>query len=146
MKSTLLLPRKFKWIGLILFVPSLALGIGAVYYDFYFSFLNMLLPPGKTNHADYNYGDELALTGVILGLLMMAFSREKNEDEYISKIRLESLQWAVIINYVLLIIAAWIAYGWDFFDVMVYNMLTILLIFNILFHGIILKNKLRNKE
>ncbi len=142
MKSTFLLPRKFIWIGLILLVPSLALGIGALYYDFHFSFLNMPLPPGKTNHADYNYGDEVALTGVIIGLLMIAFAREKNEDEYISKIRLESLQWAVIINYVLLIIANWLVYGWNFFDVMLYNMLTVLVIFILRFHLILYKNRI----
>ena len=146
MKSTLLLPRKFKWFGLILFVPSLALGIGALYYDFHFSFLNMPLPAGKTNHADYNYGDEVALTGIILGLLMIAFARDRNEDEYISKLRLESLQWAVIVNYILLILADWLVYDLHFIDVMVYNMLTVLVIFNIRFYGILFKNKLRIKE
>ncbi|MBP8115701.1 MAG: hypothetical protein KAY50_10110 [Chitinophagaceae bacterium] len=146
MKSTLLLPRKFKWIGLLLFIPSLALGIGAIFYDFHFSFLNMPTPAGKLNPADYNYGDEVALTGIVIGLLMIAFAREKHEDEFISKLRLESLQWAVIINYVLLIIATWLIYSWDYLDVMLYNMFTVLAIFILRFHIILLKNNLKGKN
>jgi hypothetical protein len=39
-----------------------------------------------------------------LGLFLVAFSKEKIEDEQISQLRLDSLQWAIYLNYVLLII------------------------------------------
>ena len=81
------------------------------------------------------------LTGIITGLLLIAFSREKHEDEFISRIRLESLQWAVLINYLLLIVSAFLVYGFSFMDVMMYNMLTVLIIFIVRFHLVLYRNK-----
>jgi len=40
-----------------------------------------------------------------IGLFLAAFSKEKIEDEQISQLRLDSLQWAIYVNYVLLIIS-----------------------------------------
>jgi len=40
-----------------------------------------------------------------LGLFLAAFSKEKIEDEQISQLRLDSLQWAIYVNYVLLIVS-----------------------------------------
>ena len=42
-----------------------------------------------------NFTDEMALTGIILALLFIAFASEKKEDEFINRTRLESWQWAV---------------------------------------------------
>jgi hypothetical protein len=39
-----------------------------------------------------------------MGLFLAAFSKEKIEDEQISQLRLDSLQWAIYLNYVLLLI------------------------------------------
>jgi hypothetical protein len=145
MRSTLLLPNKYKNIGIILLIPSLVLGILVRFRDFSFDFLN--LPMGKAISTgslnldeQINLTDELALTGIILGLIFIAFAREKQEDEYINSIRLESLQWAVLINYSLLLVATWLVHGFAYIDVMVYNMLTVLIIFIIRFHVVLRKN------
>jgi hypothetical protein len=154
MKPKLLLPYRCKLIGLLVFLPSLILGIAIYFYDFNFSILEsagttIKLETSGTqmNVSDArNYTDELALTGMIIGLLMIAFSRQKEEDEFINKIRLESLQWAILVNYILLIIATWAVYGFDYIDVMIYNMLTVLLIFNIRFHILIWRNNYSAKH
>jgi len=39
-----------------------------------------------------------------IGLFIVAFSKEKIEDEQISQLRLDSLQWAIYLNYLLLVI------------------------------------------
>lgn len=76
----------------------------------------------------------------ILGVLLLvssvfvAFSKEKNEDELISKIRLESLVWATYFNYGLLLISLVCFYGYAFFFVMIFNMFTLLLFFIIRFN------------
>ena len=76
----------------------------------------------------------------ILGLLMVvssifvAFSKEPDEDEFISKIRLESLVWATYVNYAVLILAFVFVYGFSFFWVMIFNMFTILIFFIIRFN------------
>ncbi|MEO7309010.1 MAG: hypothetical protein ABIX01_01320 [Chitinophagaceae bacterium] len=140
MISSLLLPNPYKRYGLILLVPSLVLGILVRFSDFHFSFLTLNFAKthinGKNIHLEDNINltDELALTGIIIALLFIAFAREKREDEYIAHTRLESLKWAVLINYLLLLMATWAVHGVAYIDVMMYNMLTVLIIFIIRFN------------
>jgi hypothetical protein len=70
---------------------------------------------------------------VILSGLLVAFSRERDEDELITKIRLESLVWATYWNYGILILAFLFLYDLTFYWVMVFNMFTILYLFIIRF-------------
>ena len=141
MRSKLLLSSKFKWIGLILFVPSLALGILHRYADFSFDSLTWYNADKDMLTPVQNFTDELALTGLIVSLLMIAFAKEKEEDEFIYHSRLESWEWAVLINFLLLLIATWIFYNEAFIDVMMYNLLTPLVIFIVRFHWVLAKNK-----
>ncbi len=148
MKSSVLLPPKYKWIGIIVLIPSLILGILVRFKDFTFNFLTL---PSKSNTEgaakvfnfddEINLTDELALTGLIIGLLLIAFAREKQEDEFIGKLRLESLQWAVLLNYILLLLATWLIHGLGYIDVMMYNMLSILIFFIIRFHLVLFRNR-----
>src|SRR5688572_13364840 len=100
MSQKLLLPHRYKLIGLFIFIPFLLLGIAFRFFDFVISFLTI----SKGNDKKFrfinpqNLTDELALTGIITGLLFIAFAREKQEDEFINKVRLESLQWTVLVN------------------------------------------------
>ena len=144
MRSSLLLPEKYKRIGLALFLPALVLGIMVQFFDFQFAFLTLHQDRSDFTNIlteDINFTDEIALTGLILGMLFMAFARERNEDEYINRIRLESLQWAVIVNYVLLLVATWLVHGFGYLHVMIYNMLTILLIFLLRFHIVLARER-----
>ncbi len=76
----------------------------------------------------------------IIGALLVSFSKEKNEDEFIAEIRLSSLLWAVWVSYILLLVAFLIVYGTPFFEIMVYNMFTVLIIFIVRFNYILYKN------
>lgn len=150
MKSKLLLPSRFKLIGLLLLIPLLVLGILYRFRDFYFEFLTFKFRTNSGNDKSIftedqiNLTDELALTGLIVGLLFIAFARHKQEDEFIHHIRLESWQWAVLISYGLLLLATWFVHGLAFIDVMMYNMLTILIIFIIRFYMVLARNKSAN--
>jgi hypothetical protein len=147
MESRLLLPNRYKRIGLFLLIPSLTLGILVRFFDFQFAFLTLHF--GKTTIHGNNFNltdsinltDELALTGLIMSLLFIAFAREKTEDEYIAHTRLESLKWAVLINYMLLLIATWLVHGVAYIDVMMYNMLTVLIIFITRFNYVLNNSK-----
>lgn len=136
-----MIPNRYKRIGWMVLVPSFILGLFVRFADLQFSFLEISKKDKRLLDDDINLTDELALTGIIIGLLLLAFSREKVEDEYIGKIRLESLQWAVLINYILLIIATWLIHGLGYIDVMTYNMLTVLVIFLIRFHYVLRKTQ-----
>ncbi len=147
MQTSLLLPNRYKKLGLFVLIPSLALGILVRFFDFQFSFLTLNFAKTSINRKDLhledtiNLTDELALTGIIVSLLFIAFAREKTEDEYIAHTRLESLKWAVLINYVLLLAATWLVHGVGYIDVMMYNMLTVLIIFIVRFNYTLSNNK-----
>ncbi|SIO45717.1 hypothetical protein [Chitinophaga niabensis] len=139
MKSKFLLPHLYKKIGWSITIPFLIIGIllfplGDVFFKnaTWLTFLDNF--PGQ-------YTDEIIAAGLIMGMLLVAFSKEKVEDEYINKVRLESLQISVLINYLLLIICILLIYDVEFLSVMTYNMFTILLLFIIRFNFIIYRNK-----
>lgn len=139
MKSKYLLPHLYKKIGWCITIPLLIIGIllfplGDVLFEGakWLTFLDKF--PGQ-------YTDEIVAAGLIIGMLLVAFSKEKIEDEYINKVRLESLQISVLINYLLLIICILLIYDVEFLSVMTYNMFTILLLFIVRFNFIIYRNK-----
>ncbi|SOD78097.1 hypothetical protein [Spirosoma fluviale] len=151
MKTKWLFPHRFRLIGWLIFVPFTALGVANLYADFNL-FARLIskefgAPVMKsTDVVSYSFGfmdnftDEIAAIGVIVGLLFIAFSREKIEDEMISQLRLEALQWSVYANYIILTIAILTVYEGAFLDVMMYNMFTVLLVFIIRFRWLIHRN------
>jgi hypothetical protein len=76
-----------------------------------------------------NLTNELAGLGAIVGLLLIAFSKERVEDEMISRLRLDALQWSIYANYLILAVAILTIYDGAFLTVMIYNMFTVLLVF-----------------
>lgn len=90
--------------------------------------------------GENNILDEILMTFYILNGIIFAFSKEKVEDEMVSKIRLESLVWATYVNYGILLLCIIFIYGFSFLNVMIYNMFTLLLFFIIRFHWMLYKN------
>ena len=117
MKENYLFPNQFKKIGWIVFIPALILGLFFIIYQFdpifsdvkLFAILTSGIGPWESGISFFeiiktNIMDELLGLLIIIGLLFIAFSKEKSEDEFILKIRLESLVWATYINYIILIL------------------------------------------
>lgn len=158
MKSNYLFPSKFKKIGWILLIPSVILGIINLFFEYEPSFLDWKVPAffvdklsGKNTFFGFvenNLLNEIIGIFIIVSAILVAFSKEISEDEYISKIRLESLVWAVYVNYGILIVAFLFIYDLSFFWVMTFNMFTILLFFIIRFQWQIskLKKSTENEE
>lgn len=137
MKKLPLLPQQFQKLGLILFFPFLALGLVHLVWEYDVPWLSLHKSTGNVFSKFQNLTDEVAAIGIILGMLFIAFSKEKTEDEAIQFFRLASLQWAVIVNYIILILCIAFVYGTDFFSVMTYNMFTILFIFIVRFRFVL---------
>lgn len=101
MKSRLLFPHWCRFLGwglVIAHVPMSIIGRAN----------------GMTNPLDQPLVNTTLFTGehlfficttlvMALGLFIVAFSREKVEDEQIWQVRLDSLRWAIFINYLVLI-------------------------------------------
>lgn len=150
MKTKWLFPHRFRFIGWLIFVPSAVLGLANMYVDFKLGWLvatvlnsSITIDVG-TSVANLdevqNLTDEFAAIGIIIGLLLIAFSREKVEDEMIGQLRLEALQWSVYANYIVLAIAIIAVYDTAFFSVMIYNMFTVLIVFILRFRWLIHRN------
>ena len=126
MKRDLLFANRYRQVGWLLFIPSTLLGLFTMYGDYVTEVLGMQV---KYHGVMGSFMDEVAAVGIILSLLFIAFAREKTEDEMIRQLRLESLQWSVYANYFLLSLAVVFIYEEAFFEVLVYNMFTILIVF-----------------
>ena len=151
MNTKFLFPNKFKMLGWIMFLPASLLGLALAIFQFEWPFLDVKVFAiladellGESQHfsiIENNILDEIIGVFVILGAIFIAFSKEKYEDEYIAKIRFESLVWATYVNYAILLFALIFIYEFDFFWVMVYNMFTILIFFIIRFYWLLHRSK-----
>jgi len=72
-----------------------------------------------------------------LGLFIVAFSREKMEDEQIWQVRLDSLRWAIYINYLVLI--ASLIFIYDTAHILELNLWVPLIFFIIRFRWVIFR-------
>ena len=151
MKLNYLFPNKYKKIGWLIFIPSAIIGLITLILDFEPNSLDFNVPAifieellgdkhffGIVNN---NILNEILGVLILLSSLLVAFSKEESEDEYISKIRLESLVWAVYFNYAILLISSLFIFDFAFLWVMIFNMFTILLFFIIRFNWQISKLK-----
>ena len=145
MKNTLLLPHRWKTPGWILTLPAFVAGLYFLFIEENFDRLCLAVPDwarhilwieefpfgnsGDKNQVTLCLLDELIAVCLLVGLLLLAFSKEKVADEWIQRVRLESLQWAILINTVLLMLFTVFMHGTPFLTVMTFNMFTPLLIF-----------------
>ena len=148
MKTNYLLPNKYKTIGWILFILGLIGGV-FIYMSDYESdalsikVLSLYFDPftiGVQEEAGFfkiienSIVDELIALAIIVGGLLVGFTKENIEDEFIYKLRKDSLVWAIIFNYAVLAFAIIFVYDFTFFDVLVFNMFTPLIFFIVRFN------------
>ncbi len=153
MKLDYLFPSKYKKIGWFIFIPTLLFGLFAIIFEYEPKFLNVKVFSFFSNNLfkeDIFFGmlnnnilDEILGILMVIGSILVAFSKEKDEDEFISKIRLESLVWAVYLNYAILFLAILFVYSLSFLWVMIFNMFTILIFFIIRFNWQIRKMRIK---
>ena len=159
MKNQFLFPQQCKKIGWWLFVPSLIAGIATMIMGFDFDRIlkiktfavvnqDVLSTPELFAIDENDITDELLLVTIIAGGLLVGFSKLKNEDELIAKIRYESLVWAVYVNFGIVLLATVFIYGITFLNVMIANMFTVLFFFILRFHLMLYKlnHSVRDEE
>jgi len=140
-----LFPHRFKKLGWLLFVPSLlvalALTVTGTQIDDKLNTRVFAIASdeflGKTQFFTWienSVSDEILLCLIIISGLLVGFSRLRNEDEMIARIRYESLVWAVYLNFGLMLLATVFVYGLFYFQVMMLNLFALLFFFIIRFH------------
>lgn len=157
MNHKLLLPNRFKTIGWIILIPASIAGLVLITSGFEAEWLNMnmvtlfydevsilqddvVVKYGPFALVETNMTNTIVGVLFLIGALMVAFSKERLEDEFISNLRLSSLLWSVWVNYLLLLVGFILIYGLSFLHVMIYNMFTILIIFIIRFNYLLYKS------
>ncbi|MCX2718998.1 hypothetical protein [Lentiprolixibacter aurantiacus] len=143
MKTKYLFHAKYRNLGWMVFIPASILGFVTLLLEWEPAFLDVEVlgffidevfgVEKLVGFTENNILNEILGILVILSGLTVAFSREPDEDEMITKIRLESLVWATYWNYGILVLAFLFLYDLTFYWVMVFNMFTILYLFIIRF-------------
>lgn len=146
MNTNYLLPNRFKNIGWAIFIPFVVFGLIYLIREVQFTIFDWTVFAIVTDDGTFGFNiqyltfiennmtEELIGCFIVIGGLIVAFSQEMVEDEFISRMRLESLVWATLVNYGILIIAILFVYETQFYNVMVINMFTILILFIIRFN------------
>lgn len=126
MKTRFLFPYYFKFIGLAFIV------LAHVPYTHIFQ---MHDSDGLFDRAHVFFITNLLM--IVIGLLMIAFSKEKIEDEQITQLRLDSLQWAIYLNYTILVLSLIFTKGIDAIDILRLNLWVPLVFFIIRFRWVL---------
>lgn len=160
MKTRYLFPHSYKLFGWIILLIGMILGVILSLNDFdYPNWSTNVFPligekegfftsNVSRTWSENNIADEVASLMIIIGGILVAFCKLKDEDEYSATIRTESLIWATYVNYIILILSIVFVFDMPFFNVLIYNMFTILLFFILRFHYLIFKTKkmIHNEE
>jgi len=149
MRANYLFPRKSRYIGLFLILLHIPIRM----------IWESVNPGIDTSHRlPVRAGDSALFTNehlfflassllVLVGLFLIAFSKEKIEDEQISQLRLDSLRWAIYLNYFILLLSLVFTNGIDFIDILRLNLWVPLIFFIIRFRWVIFRlNRSLNKE
>lgn len=74
---------------------------------------------------------------VLIGLFLIAWSRERVEDEQITQLRLTSLRWAIYLNYAILLFSLLFTQGSDSHHILLLNIWLPLLFFILRFQWVL---------
>lgn len=163
MKTRFLLPAKYKLWGWLIFVPFSIFGLYALIQNFEIEALDVRLPNlyqtdfvfnNKTEAESENtfimindnLTNEILGVMILIGCVLLTFSKEKDEDEFIARKRLESLLWATFVNSVLLFLCLILFYSFSFLNVMIFNLYSVFVLFIIHFNLGLQREKRRQDE
>jgi hypothetical protein len=137
MKNLWLLPAWCRKAGWALFIPSAILGLYIIFIEGYAPLEIKLWEALKTN---------VAIIGTLIGLYMVAFSKEKIEDEFINSLRMDAMIKAIILNCVIIVLASLIIYGGWYIYTLSITQYFVLIAYIIIFRYNIHKYSCKNEE
>lgn len=138
MTKTYLFPPACKAVGLWLFVPAAVLGLNLLtdWWDVSWQVPVFALAEdaGGFRGLRTDIVPTLVVAALVVSLLLICFSREKDEDEYVEALRCHTLVLAVIASYVALIVGNLLIYGFSFLTFLFVNLFTVLAVYALVFH------------
>ena len=151
-KLSYLLPRSFRFMGYMFTIAGTILGIMRFYFGFkpdmldqkVFAVYSVYLKTKTLKIESNQLIEEIVGLLVILGLFMIAFAREKNENPQVSSIRLKAFFISFYLNAIFLIASIIFTFGLAFIYMTVLNLILPLSLYIIAFR--ILVSIERNKN
>jgi len=150
--SKYLLPGRFKLAGLVLFLAGVALtylrfstGIKPKFLDIkVFALYSTYLETKTLKVISNNISEEICGFVTVLGLVLIAFSREKIEKEHYADLRLKAFfvsgyLWAVII-----LASFFLIFGLAFVNVLSFNLVLPLLLYTLIFRFLLATDRRSN--
>lgn len=148
------LPYRSNRIGWLLFLPGMVLGYLVEFMDFKPGFLDFRV---FALHSEYlrtrtmeqvknNISDELALIMIIIGLVIIIFSKEKNEEPRHQELRLKAMFLSVLLNSLMLCLSVMFVFGIGFLKMAVLSMFTQLLFYVVIFRVMVFFGKLKGNN
>lgn len=142
MLTNILFPRTFKIPGVILFLIGFSLGLVRFYFGIKPKFFDVKVFSIYSQYFETSYfkvisnhiSEELTALFLITGLLLICFSKEKDENESLNQIRLKSLILTFYINTGLILLSFIFIYGFVFINVIVLNLISPFIIYLITFN------------
>lgn len=136
-----LLPRSFRVLGYLFTFAGMILGIMRYYFgikpDLFdqkvFALYSVYLKTKTLKIESNQLIEEIAGLLLIVGLVMIAFAREKNENDQVNLIRLKSFFISIYLNTLFLIVSLFFTFGLAFIYMMILNLASQLLIYIIVF-------------
>ena len=124
MKKNYLLPHNFKIIGLIMLVPFLAaciwLLLGPCECELFTVKVPALFTLDLASTSEW-FGmtmtdpvNEICMLGLLVSLVFIALSKEKDEDEMTAVVRMQSFVWSFWCTAILLLVAILFVYDYAF--------------------------------
>jgi hypothetical protein len=139
MRNNYLLPFKSRYLGIALILVHIPIKL---IWDAYY-------PEGYSHHpvnSSYSgsflfFPPHLFFIGttlmVLIGLFLIAFSKERMEDEQIVQLRLDSLRWAIYLNYAILLFSLVFTNGRESDHILLLNIWLPLLFFILRFQWVL---------
>ncbi|SRR5699024_10991582 len=135
MKKDFLFPYKWRVPGWILTVLFGAAGLAwSIDFSVY------VQPDGIERYFSELLGgwiDEVIVIGLMAGLLLVAFSRERDEDEYTTRIRASSLVWAVLADSVFVVLATLFLYEFAYLYALFLQLFLLLVFYIVRFRTVL---------
>ncbi len=137
MKNLWLLPQWCRKAGWALFTPCAILGLYLIFVEFYSPMEFEFYPALKAN---------IAIIGTLIGLYMVAFSKEKIEDEFINALRMDAMIKAFILNSIIIALGSLAVYGIQYVYMLSITQYFVLLAYIIIFQYNMHKYTCKNEE
>jgi len=149
--KNLLLPYPVKFAGLFLTFAGMVMSVFYLLFDFrftipVFAIFSSFLETKMFVTFNTNFADELTMLLLFTGLILIVFSKEKTESEYLDATREKAIVKALIYNNIMLLFSILFIYGSGFIGILVINLFSFSLFYLFIFYLMKYKQKILEKR